>query len=215
MMTGADTTSTTMSAALFYLLHKPETLARATTEVRTTFTSADEIQQAAQTNDCKFLQACINETMRLVPAVPLASPRNVEAGGLTVGGQHIPEGTIVGTSLYTMQRNPQYLGLPNSFCPERWLVDPAMGVTEESVNRALQALVPFSIGPRACVGWKLGWMELNVTLARTLFLYDLRLAPGAPCCSKTPVGEECEYSMKAWAIMAREGPVVQFRKANC
>lgn len=216
MMPGADTTSTTMSAAIFYLLHNPDALARAISEVRSTFKTADEIQRITQINDCKFLQACINEALRLAPAVPLASLRSVEKGGLTLaGGEHIPEGTIVGTSLYTMQRNPEYFDQPNSFHPERWLIDPATGVTEESVNRALQAFAPFGIGPRKCVGWRLGWLELNVMLARTLFLYDLRLASGAPCCSRRGPGQECEYSMKAWSVMAGEGPVVQFRRARC
>ncbi|RMJ21119.1 Cytochrome p450 [Aspergillus sp. HF37] len=160
---GADTTSTTMSAA-FYLLHNPDALSRATAELK----------------DCKILQACIDETMRLVPAVPLASPRHVEAGGLTVGGDYLPEGTIVGTSLYTMQRHPAYFDRSDSFCPERWLSDPGTGVTKEMVNRSLHAFSPFGIGPWTCVGWKLGWMELNLTLARTLFLYDLRLAQEPP-----------------------------------
>ncbi|BCS27712.1 cytochrome P450 [Aspergillus puulaauensis] len=213
---GADTTSTTMSAAIFYLLHNPDALARAISEVRRTFQTADEIQRITQINDCKFLQACINEALRLAPAVPLASLRSVEKGGLTLaGGEHIPEGTIVATSLYTMQRNPEYFDQPNSFQPERWLVDPATGVTEESVSRALQGFAPFGIGPRMCVGWRLGWLELNVMLARTLFLYDLRLAPGAPCCSRRVPGQECGYSMKAWSVMAGEGPVVQFRRARC
>ena len=217
MIPGADTTSTTMSAAFFFLLHRPEALARATAEVREAFTNGDDINRAAQVNCCKFLQACINETMRLVPAAPLASPRSVETGGISVAGHYIPASTTVGTSMYTMQRNPKYFSNPNSFRPERWLVDPASGVTEKSVDRALQAFAPFSIGPRTCVGWKLGWMELNVVLARTLFLYDMRIAPGAPCCANgntSVAGGECQYSMKAWTIMAREGPVVQFRRAR-
>ncbi len=213
--TGADTTSTTMSAAIFYLLHNPAALARAISEVRSTFKTADEIQRITQINDCKFLQACINEALRLAPAVPLASLRSVEKGGLTlVNGQYIPEGTIVGTSLYTMQRNPEYFDKANSFRPERWLVDPDTGVSEESVNRTHEGFAPFGIGPRMCVGWRLGWLELNVMLARTLFLYDLRLAPGASCCSRRDPGQECEYSTKAWSVMTGEGPVVQFRRAS-
>lgn len=203
-----------MSAAIFYLLHNPAALARAISEVRQTFKTADEIQRITQINDCKFLQACINEALRLAPAVPLTSLRIVQEGGLTLGYEHIPEGTIVGTSLYTMQRNPEYFDQPNSFRPERWFVDPATGVTEESVNRAHKAFAPFGIGPRQCVGWRLGWLELNVTLARTLFLYDLRLVPGAACCSRQTLGEDCEYSTKAWSVMAGEGPVVQFRRAG-
>ena len=57
-------------------------------------------------------------------------------------------------------------------------------------------------------------MELNVTLARTLLLYDIQLAPESACCARTPHGGRCEYKMKSWAVMAREGPIVQFRRAR-
>lgn len=49
-------------------------------------------------------------------------------------------------------------------------------------------------------------MELNVVLARTLFLYDMRMAPGAPCCANTNItaaGGECQYSTKAGLVMSR------------
>lgn len=63
------------------------------------------------------------------------------------------------TSLYAIQRNPEYFSNFNSICPEQCLVDPASGVTEKVASRALQALGPFGAGLRTCVRWKLGWME--------------------------------------------------------
>lgn len=55
-------------------------------------------------------------------------------------------------------------------------------------------------------------MELDITIARILFRYDVRLAPEAPCCAKTPVGKKCQYKMKAWMVAAVDGPVAQFKR---
>jgi hypothetical protein len=63
-------------------------------------------------------------------------------------------------------------------------------------------------------GWRLARMELEITLARMLFLYDIKLAPNSPCCAKTPAGESCDFKMKAWIVSAVEGPFVQFRPRN-
>lgn len=54
-------------------------------------------------------------------------------------------------------------------------------------------------------------MELEITLARILFLYDIKLAPESPCCAKTPPGESCQFKMKSWMVATVDGPVVQFR----
>jgi hypothetical protein len=61
-------------------------------------------------------------------------------------------------------------------------------------------------------GWRLARMELEITLARMLFLYDIKLAPNSPCCAKQkPTSESCDFKMKAWIVSAVEGPWVQFR----
>jgi len=57
-------------------------------------------------------------------------------------------------------------------------------------------------------------MELEITLARTLFLYDIKLAAGSPCCMETPASESCDFKMKAWMVSAVEGPFVQFKPRN-
>jgi cytochrome P450 len=207
-----------MSALFFYLLHNQDILLRVTAEIRATFTNEDEIRMGPKLKSCTFLQACINETMRLIPAVPNVTSRYVQAGGLVVDGRYIPEGVIVGTSLYTLQRNRNYFQDPDTFRPERWILNPEIGVDVESINLAQKAFCPFSIGPRSCVGWKLAWVELNVVLARTLFLYDMRLVPGelvpgAHRCTDTPGDKACDYLINAWAISSgKGGAIAQFER---
>ncbi|KOS42691.1 hypothetical protein ACN38_g6432 [Penicillium nordicum] len=199
---GTDTTSSTMSALFFYILHDPDALSRVTAEIRAAFDNEDEIIAGPKLNSCHFLHACVDETMRLLPAVANGSPRRVLPGGLTVGGQHIPEGVTVSSSLYVLFRKNEYFENPDEFQPRRWIVDPEFGTDEESVSMAKRAFCPFSVGPRSCVGWKLAWMELNVVLARSVFLYDMMLAPEAPCCASNRTGKKCEFRFKGYSIAA-------------
>lgn len=105
--------------------------------------------------------------------------------------------------------NEDYFPSPDEYRPDRWIVNPEMGVSEESIKIANQAFCPFSIGARSCVGWKLAWTELNVTIARALFRYDMRLAPDSRCCGGER--DDCDFRLKGWVTSAVEGPWVQLR----
>lgn len=198
-----------MAGTFFHLAHKPHLLARLTQEIRSTFDAEEDIRTGTELNSCEFLQACINETLRLAPSVSTTIPRTVLKGGIVIDQEFIPEGTMVGTTTYAIQRNPNYFAAPDEFRPQRWIVDAETGVDEESIEIAKQAFCPFSVGARSCVGWKLAWTELNLAVARTLFRYDMRLAPDARCCGGKR--EDCDFRLKGWVTSAVEGPWVQFR----
>ncbi|KAJ5748313.1 uncharacterized protein N7511_010009 [Penicillium nucicola] len=206
---GSDTTSAAMSGTLFLLGHHPAALARLTEELRVTFSNEDEIHLGQQLNSCKFLQACINESLRLLPSVPNSPPRVVQEGGIQIDQEFIPAGITVGTSIYTLQRNPKYFSSPNEFHPERWLTNSKDGNGDEIMNSSREGFCPFSYGPRSCVAWRLAWTELNVTIARMLFRYDMRLAPSSSCCGGTR--NDCQYPFKSFITATVEGPWVQFR----
>ncbi|KAJ5750325.1 hypothetical protein N7533_007353 [Penicillium manginii] len=168
---GADTTATAMSGTVHssFWPTKPTFFNRLTKEIRTTFANEEEIRTGDLLNSCKLLQACINGTMRLTPPVATTIPRTVLSGGLVVDQELIPEGTMVGTTTYAIQRNASYFQSPDEYCPDRWIVNPEMGVDEESIKIANQAFCPFSIGARSCVGWKLAWTELDVPFLGSCF----------------------------------------------
>lgn len=199
-----------MAATLFYLVRNSAALARATSEVRRAFASADTdtdtdnkeeaIRQGAALNSCTYLRACIDEAMRLSPSVGGVPPREVLPGGLVVDGEHVPAGVVVGVPHYTVHHHPGYYPRPFAFIPERWIVgeekEGGSGygygdekgntnnnnvVTETDVALAQSAFCPFSIGPRGCIGKGLAYAEMMTALARTLYLYDLRKAVVAGC----------------------------------
>ena len=112
---GADTVATSLSAILFYLSRYPRTLRDAKSEVRTTFRSLEEIHSGPKMDSCIYLNACIEETLRLSPAVAAPLPREVMKGGIVIDGHYIPEGTVVGVSAYVVHHNEEAFPEPWGF----------------------------------------------------------------------------------------------------
>lgn len=91
IVAGSETTATLLSGATYLLLKNPKTLARLTHEVRSTFKSDEEINisSAAQLT---YMIACLDESLRMYPPVPIGLPRIVAKGGRTLCGKYVPEG---------------------------------------------------------------------------------------------------------------------------
>ncbi|PPJ52050.1 hypothetical protein CBER1_09819 [Cercospora berteroae] len=221
IIAGSDTTSTALAAAMFYLVHNPTTLATLASEVRSAFTTVEEIHISPRLNNLTYLRACIDEAMRLSPSVGGLLPREVLPGGTTIDGEHIPEGTVIGVPHYTIHHNESYYPSAFSFLPERWisgsLLPQEQKVTSEAVSAAQSAFCPFSVGPRGCIGKGMAYNELMITLARTIFMYDMRLAPGSTLGEGKPNTKEygrhrrTEFQLKDTFTSMKEGPLVQFR----
>lgn len=120
--------------------------------------------------ECKYLNACIDESLRISPPICALVPREVEQGGETIDGDFIPEGYFVGTSIYAIQRSPEYFPQPHVYLPERWLT------ANESHTKA--AFAPFSMGPRACIASSMAIIELQTTIAAFIWTFDFKLAGG-------------------------------------
>jgi cytochrome P450 len=140
-----------MSAVIFYLLHNPEWLSRALEEIRSTFSSSDDICLGPALSSCKVLLACIEESQRLTPTAPNGPPRTVDAGGITIDGHHLAEGTVVNGPIFHVQREEAYFESPHAFKPERWMVHESTAVQDaERIKHQQKAHMPFHIGPRSC-----------------------------------------------------------------
>ena len=127
-------------------------------------------------------------------------------------GEHIPEGTVLGSCQYSVNRNAAYFPEPEAFRPERWLCDELNTLGDVGIAR--RAFSPFSAGPRSCVGWRLAWMEATLILARTFFSHDVRIAPEAPCCHGEAKGKDCEFELVGHVIAVVNGPLLQFKKRD-
>jgi hypothetical protein len=214
---GADTIVTGISGTLFYLLQNPEEMDRVTREVRSVFSDVEDIKSSVSLSSCRYLMACVEETLRMTPPAPLLPPRRVLHGGLKIDGHYLPPGTIVGTPIYAIHHNPDYFDDPFAYKPSRWLPE---ANTEDATRLYKSALCTYSKGPRSCIGRSQAQLQIPLTLARLLFLYDARITPGTHLGEGDPKSKvwgrhrKGEYQTRDWFTAEREGPSVQFRLAK-
>ncbi|CAI6336778.1 unnamed protein product [Periconia digitata] len=230
---GSDTTATAIASTLFYLMHYPEALARLQAEVRPRFDSLESIRAGGRLAECRWLRACIEEAMRMSPGVPGLLPREALANGVTIAGEWFPPGTDLGVPHYAVHHNETIY--PDSFTyrPERWIVgaSDSLGSSDgsatggvgnavtsaEDVATAESGFCPFSIGQRGCVGRALAMKELTVVIARLVWLYNMRLAPGQERMGTGAKGaepgrqREREFQMRDMFVSKTEGPFIQFQ----
>ena len=218
VVAGSDTTSITLSSFFFYIVRNPRAYKRLVKEIHSTFDSADEIIGGPKFSSCKYLRACVDETLRMSPPVPTELTRTVLAGGQRVDGELYPAGINVGTAEWSNGRSDEY-GDPNVYRPERWIVDEEAGVSAEEVARISSYLHPFSAGWANCVGQNLAMLELLTTIARKLYRLDVRAEPGSTLGEGRPdLGwgrrDRKQFQVDAAYVSIRDGPMIQFRKRD-
>ena len=170
-MEGYDTTTTALCALLFYLSRNGRAYTRVCLEIRTAFDHEEQIRLGPQLQSCAFLYACMNEALRMSP--PVGSPlwREVGPGSEVIDGVVLQPGCTVGTGVYSMHHNETDFVDAHEFQPERWL-------SEQNSKKCHDAFMPFSAGPRSCIGRSLAINELTLTMAVLLWRYDVRATPG-------------------------------------
>jgi cytochrome P450 len=87
---GSETTATTLTTALYFLLTNPDTYQKLLMEVRGAFENEAEMTINA-VNKLDYMLACLSETTRMLPAVPGGLPRVVPHGGRVLNGARVPE----------------------------------------------------------------------------------------------------------------------------
>lgn len=147
IVAGSETTATALTTATYYLCENPETLAKLTAEIRDTFGKEDDIT-IQSTAKLSYLNAVIEEALRLGPPGPGTFPRVVPEGGRVVCGQFVPGGYSVGVHHLSVSRSPANFCEHDGFHPGRWLGDERFDSDKKT------AAQPFSFGPRNCIGKK-------------------------------------------------------------
>lgn len=182
MTAGGTPPATIICALLFYLSRYPECYKALAHEIRSTFSSSKEIRSGSQLASCKYLRACIEESMRINPPA-LATLWREQAedshGPVTVDGHAVPRGTQVGVNIYALHHNEDYFPDPFAFKPERWLETSGSMTSEDSArSKSQKAFIPFIVGPRACAGKAMVYLEVSLAVAKILWFFDFETAPG-------------------------------------
>lgn len=112
--------------------------------------------------------------MRIHSTSALGLPREIPSGAdpIDIAGHTFMPGDILSVPSYTIHRSKEIWG-PDAekFVPERW---------ERLTARQKAAFIPFSYGPRACVGRNVAEMELLVISATIFRLFDFRMEQDGP-----------------------------------
>ncbi|KAL0062615.1 hypothetical protein AAF712_010549 [Marasmius tenuissimus] len=182
IVAGSDTTSTAMANLFWCLMAHPDTYERLREEVDREYPAGiDPLLDTSRFGNMKYLTACLNETLRLLPPVPTNGPRVVHkgSGGRVISGHYIPENTQVFVPPYVVHRNPEsFSPSPDAFIPERWLSE-----TKDSIpggERVLKAdaFIPFSYGPTNCIGKNLAKLEMMMVITMLVQKFEFRFAEG-------------------------------------
>jgi cytochrome P450 len=147
LVAGSETTATTLSGTTYLLLSNPDKYAKLVHEIRSKFSSADQIT-IEEVNKLEYMNACLHEGLRRYPPVPTGFPRIVPPGGDHISGRFIPGGTAVYVSQHAANHSSRNFKNPDAYVPERWLGD------EEYKDDNRESFNPFSFGPRNCLGKK-------------------------------------------------------------
>ncbi|KAH8888100.1 cytochrome P450 [Thozetella sp. PMI_491] len=174
VIAGSETIATLLSGAIFLLAQNPEVNATLVGVLRSTFDAVDEMTPAS-TSCVAFLNAVINEALRIYPPGAINMPRTVPPGGAFVDGRFLPGGTVVGIAQFAAYRSPSYFEEPLRFAPERWIDQEGGG---QYAGDCREVFKPFSYGPRNCIGQNLALVELRLILARLLWQFDVSVLPG-------------------------------------
>eukprot|EP00878_Enallax_costatus_P004731 GHUV01004980.1.p1 GENE.GHUV01004980.1~~GHUV01004980.1.p1 ORF type:complete len:543 (+),score=147.42 GHUV01004980.1:709-2337(+) len=126
-----------------------------------------------------YLIAATKEAMRMLPVVSVMG--RVAGKDMNVGPYKVPAGTVVGTPLFAIQNTVHNWERPEEFMPERWLDVPVEtyvydSTTNTSGGKRGITFMPFSEGPRNCVGQSLAKMEVLTLLAKILSNFRIELA---------------------------------------
>jgi cytochrome P450 len=179
VLAGHETTALALTWALYLLALHPDVDARLRDETRRVL--ADRAPTLEDLAHLPYARMVLDETLRLYPPI-WAFVREAIADD-RLDGYRIRAGSSVGVIPYVTHRHPSLWDQPDRFDPERF--SPAAVAT-----RPRYAYLPFSGGPRQCIGRDFALMEAQLALA--MIVRDYRVAVTSP----TPIVPDISITLR-------------------
>ena len=159
ILAGHETTAASLAWTINRMLTNPEVMRQARSEALAAPLDADPGQ-------LKYLDAVINETMRLDTVVPNVG-RELQTP-MTIAGRELPSGVVLAPCIYLAHRRPDLWPEPEKFNPSRFI---------ES-RPAPYAFFPFGGGTRRCIGATFATYQMKIVLTELLRRVELAPSPG-------------------------------------
>ncbi|XP_062859604.1 cytochrome P450 4F3 [Trichomycterus rosablanca] len=170
MFAGHDTTASGISWVLYNLAMHQEYQDRCRSEINHLLNGRDTEELVwDDLSELPFTTMCIKESLRLHSPVPTFT-RYYSQDMKVPGERTVPQGSICLISVYGTHHNPDVWPNPEVYDPTRF--DP-----DKTKQRSPYAFIPFSAGPRNCIGQSFAMAEIRVVVALTLRRF--RLLPGS------------------------------------
>lgn len=155
---GVETTSTALAWGFLFMSEYPEVQEKCRREIDENV--GDKIIEYADRHKLVYVKATVIEILRLSNASPLGAP-HCTAEETMFRGYKIPKRTLIMNNLYSATLDPKHWENPTCFKPERF-------INSEGKFKENEAFIPFSCGPRICLGETFAKMEVFLVLSNLL-----------------------------------------------
>lgn len=166
MFEGHDTTAAGSSFVLCLLGIHQNIQDRVYKEIHSIFGDSKRKANFNDTMEMKYLERVIFETLRMYPPVPMIARQLTQDVRLASHDYVIPDGTTIVIGTYKLHRREDIYPNPDVFNPDNFL-------PERTSSRHYYSYIPFSAGPRSCVGRKYAMLKLKVLLSTILRNYRI------------------------------------------
>jgi cytochrome P450 len=167
ILAGHETTANALTWTLYLLSQHPAVEARLLAEIDRVLAgrlpTVDDLPQLA------YCEQVVAESLRLYPPAYAFARRVLEPIELNQG-RRLQPGCLAIVPVRAIHRLPRFYPDPERFEPERF-------TAAARASRPRFAYLPFSHGPRNCIGEHFAWMEAVLILASLLQRFQFRLAP--------------------------------------
>ncbi|KAF7846490.1 hypothetical protein BT93_L4246 [Corymbia citriodora subsp. variegata] len=178
ILAGSETTAISLSSVFYHVLKHPRTYQKLIDELDDAIqdgsieTRSNGKVSWADSQKLPYLDAVIQESFRIHPAPGLILERVTPLGGMTICGEHIPGGTIVGCNPWVVHRNQEVFGTDaDAFRPERWLE-----AKPDQLREMKASMFQFGAGPRTCIGKNISLLEIYKLIPTFLLNFHVELA---------------------------------------
>jgi cytochrome P450 len=169
LLSGHETTATSLTWTWYLLERHPHVAQRLHAEVDAVLARAPLTHDALR--ELRYARQVVSEAMRLYPPVWAVSREAVR--DIVLAGHEFPAGAVLMVAQYTLHRDARWWPDPRRFEPDRF-------AAHETIEP--YTYLPFSTGPRGCIGERFAWAELTLALAALSYRWRLHVD------AETPVG---------------------------
>ncbi|KAJ2949959.1 hypothetical protein O0L34_g11282 [Tuta absoluta] len=161
---GHDTTAAALSFMIMRIANEPHVQEKIYEELVHVFGESTRLPTTSDLNELKYLECCIKESLRIYPSVFFMARLINE--DVMLGGYLVPGGVVIHVHVYDLHHDPAIYPDPEKFDPDRFL-------PEQVVKRHPYAYLPFSAGPRNCIGQKFAMLEMKTVMSGLLRRFRL------------------------------------------